>query len=276
MKVEAIIKLLIKSKLNYFAYFLLSLISIFLGRFSTFRLMENNLWLQKQGKAFFCDYSPNYRLNAEKEESFSDEIFFHGYRPSAGDICIDIGAGLGLDTRLMSEHVGNEGKVFSIEATERTFKALEICINQNKLENVISSYCAITNRDGTVKIADDIGHHTQNKITYEDSGSFSEVEGLTIDSYLEINNIQLVDYMKINIEGAEKLVIEKFDRIKDVKNLAISSHDFLGNRTGDQSYFTKDLITEFLKKNNFKYYSRNTGVDYIDGWIYAVNKQFID
>ena len=68
----------------------------------------------------------------------------------------------------------------------------------------------------------------------------------------------------------------KFDRIKDVKNLAISSHDILCNRTGDQSYFTKDLITEFLKKNNFKYYNRNTCVDYIDGWIYAVNKQFID
>ena len=66
--------------------------------------MENNLRLQKQGKAFFCDYSPNYRLNAEKEESFSDEIFFHGYRPSAGDICIDIGAGLGLDTSFVPEY----------------------------------------------------------------------------------------------------------------------------------------------------------------------------
>ncbi len=276
MKVEIIIKLLIKYKLNFFAYFLLSLISIFLGRFSTFRLIDNNLWLQKQGKVFFCDYSPNYRLNAEREESFSDKIFFHGYRPSAGDTCIDLGAGLGLDTRLISELIGNEGKVFSIEATERTFKALEICINQNKLENVTSSHCAITNQDGPVKIADDIGHHTENKITFENSGSFSEVEGFTIDSYLEINNIQLVDYMKINIEGAEKLVIEKFDRIKDVKNIAISSHDFLGNRTGDQSYFTKDLIIEFLKKNNFEYYNRNTGVDYLDGWIYAANKQFID
>ena len=276
MKVEIIIRLLIKYKLNYFAYFLLSLISIFLGRFSTFRLMENNLWLQKQGKVFFCDYSPNYRLNAEKEESFSHEIFFHGYRPRAGDTCVDIGAGLGLDTRLMSGLIGNEGKVFSIEATDRTFKALEVCINKNKLENVISSHCAITNHDGPVRITDDIGHHTENKITFEDTGSFSEVEGLTIDSYLEINNIQLVDYMKINIEGAEKLVIEKFNRIKDVKNIAISSHDFLGNRTGDQSYFTKDLIIEFLEKNNFEYYYRNTGIDYVDGWIYAVNKQFID
>ena len=97
--------------------------------------MDNNLWLQKQGKVFFCDYSPNYRLNAEKEESFSHEIFFHGYRPRAGDTCVDIGAGLGLDTRLMSGLIGNEGKVFSIEATDRTFKALEVCINKNKFEN---------------------------------------------------------------------------------------------------------------------------------------------
>jgi hypothetical protein len=81
--------------------------------------------------------------------------------------------------------------------------------------------------------------------------------------------------MKINIEGAEKFVIEEFQRIKDVRNIAISSHDFLGYRTGDKSYFTKDLIIDFLEKNNFEYYTRSTGVDYIDGWIYGVNKLFI-
>tara|TARA_Y100001970_G_C14258763_1_gene877779 strand:+ start:14149 stop:14988 length:840 start_codon:yes stop_codon:yes gene_type:complete len=276
MKVETIIRTLIKYRLKNLAYLLLSFISLFLGRFSIFKLLENDLWLQKQNKTFFCDYSPNYRLKGDQADCFSADIFFNSYKPKKGDVCIDIGAGLGIDTRLMSKMVENEGKVFSIEATERTYKALEVCVKYNQLDNVTTSYCAITNQDGPVKISHDVGHHTENKIIFDDSSNYTIVEGLTIDHYIEMHNIEYVDYMKINIEGAEKFLIEKFNKIKVVKNIAISSHDFLGFRTGDSSYFTKDSIIDFLEKNNFEYYMRDTGIDYIDGWIYGINKEFIN
>ncbi len=276
MKVETIIKNLIKFKLNNLAYILLSFISLFLGKFSKFKLLDDDLWLQQQNKTFFCDYSPNYRLKGDDFDSFSKDIFFHGYKPKKGDVCIDIGAGLGIDTRLMSQMVGNGGKVFSIEATKRTFKALEVCVEYNQLKNVTTSYCAISNTNGPVKISEDIGHHTENKIIFDDTKNFSVVDGFTIDQYIDMHNIKSIDYMKINIEGAEKLVIEAFKRIKAVKNIAISSHDFLGLRTKDGSYFTKDLVINFLKNHNFEYYMRNTGVDYKDGWIYGVNKELID
>jgi|TARA_B110000263_G_C15301054_1_gene507993 FkbM family methyltransferase len=276
MKVETVIKYLIKLKLNNLAYILLSCISLFLGKFSKFQLLDNDLWLQKQNKTFFCDYSPNYRLKGDDVDSFSREIFFHGYKPKKGDVCIDIGAGLGIDTRLMSQMVENEGKVFSIEATKRTFKALEVCVKYNQLQNVVASYCAISNANGPVKISQDIGHHTENKIIFDDNKNFTIVDGFTIDRYIEEHNINTIDYMKINIEGAEKYVIEAFKKIKIVKNIAISSHDFLGLRTEDKSYFTKDLVIDFLKHNNFEYYTRSTGVDYKDGWIYGINKELID
>ena len=139
MKVENIIRFLIKYRLYYLAYFFLSILSIFLGRFSIFKFVGNDLWLQKQGKIFFCDYSPNYRLKQKEIDSFSNEIFFNGYQPKKGDICIDIGAGLGLETRLMSNMIGHEGRVFAIEATERTYKALENCIYYNKLNNGVKA-----------------------------------------------------------------------------------------------------------------------------------------
>ena len=276
MKVEAVIKYLIKLKLNNLAYILLSCISLFLGKFSKFKLLDDDLWLQKQKKTFFCDYSPNYRLKGDEVDSFARDIFFHGYKPKKGDVCIDIGAGLGIDTRLMSQMVEDEGKVFSIEATKRTFKALEACIKYNQLQNVVASYCAISNAIGPVKISQDVGHHTENKIIFDDMKNSTIVDGLTIDRYIEEHNINTIDYMKINIEGAEKFVIEAFKNIKIVKNIAISSHDFLGLRTEDKSYFTKDLVIDFLKHNNFEYYTRSTGVDYKDGWIYGINKELID
>ena len=233
MKVNRVIKILIKYRLHYLAYFLLSVASILLGRFSLFKLIEDDLWLQKQGQIFFFDYTPNYRLKQNEIDSLSNEIFFNSYLPKKKDICVDIGAGLGHETRLMSIMTGHEGKVFSIEATKKTYKALEECVYYNKLHNVTLSHCAITNKKGPVMIADDIGHHTENKIIVDEGSSSLTVRGLTMDQYLEYHNIEYVDYMKINIEGAEKLLIEKFKKIKSVKNIAISSHDFLGHRTGD-------------------------------------------
>ena len=91
MKVETVIKNLIKFRLINLAYLLLSFISLFLGRFSKFKLIENDLWLQKQNKTFFCDYSPNYRLKGDQVDSFSKDIFFNSYQPKKGDVCIDIG-----------------------------------------------------------------------------------------------------------------------------------------------------------------------------------------
>ena len=81
MKVETIVRNLIKYRLKYLAYLLLSFISLFLGRFSIFVLLENNLWLQKQNKTFFCDYSPNYRLKGDQVDAFSNDIFFNSYKP---------------------------------------------------------------------------------------------------------------------------------------------------------------------------------------------------
>ena len=61
--------------------------------------------------------------------------------------------------------------------------------------------------------------------------------------------------------------------IKIIESLiAISSHDFLGLRTGEKSYFTKDSVTDFLTANNFEVYARSTGIDYKDGWIYGINR----
>ena len=113
MKIKKLVEFFIKVKLSRLAYFLLSLLSIFLGKFSTFRLLQGNLWLQKQNGTFFIDYTPNYRLNGAEFDSFSEDIFFYDYEPQHGDVCIDIGAGLGVDTRLMSRKVGSDGKVFS-------------------------------------------------------------------------------------------------------------------------------------------------------------------
>ena len=201
MKIIKIIESLSAMKLYKPAYMILSTCSFFLGQKSKFELIDNDLWLHKQGNTFYFDYTPNYRLVLSEIEALCEDIYFHSYTPKKGDVCIDIGAGIGTDTRLMSQLVGMEGKVFSIEPATKTFKALELSVKYNQLENVISSQLAISNRNTPVKLSEEQGHHTESTIVTDDAEIFSLVDGITIDEYLESNNISIIDYMKVNIDN---------------------------------------------------------------------------
>jgi hypothetical protein len=59
-----------------------------------------------------------------------------------------------------------------------------------------------------------------------------------------------------------------------VKQVAISCHDFLYNRSGDNNFQTKKSIIRFLKNRNFDITGNKPGVDYIDDWIYGSNRRF--
>jgi FkbM family methyltransferase len=274
--IRVIIVILMKLKFAKLAYFILSIASIIFGKFSTFKLLDRKYWLQKQGGVFFVDFCPNYRLKGSDVKEFCEDVYFNSYTPRSGDVCVDIGAGVGTETQLMSDLVGEKGRVFSIEASPKVYKALELCIEYNKLKNVTACNCAISNENGTVAITDNIENYIANAIVKDAVDGCDMVTSMTIDKYISNNGIELIDYMKINIEGAEILLIQAFKKIKNVKHIAISSHDFLANKTGNKSLFTTEAVVEFLKANNFEIYIRFTNVDYKDGWIYGKNKAFQD
>ena len=109
--INRIVAKLVALKCEKLACFVLSCASLILGKFSKFSLVENRFWVQAQGGVFFVDLAPNYRLNAAEEDALYREIFFHSYTPKSGDVCVDVGAGIGTETKIMSGSVG-EGKVF--------------------------------------------------------------------------------------------------------------------------------------------------------------------
>ncbi len=269
-----VITKLMKLKCEKLAYFILSVASVMLGKFSTFRLLDSKYWLQKQGGVVFVDFCYNCRLKGSDVKEFCEDVYFNSYTPGDGDLCVDIGAGVGAETQLMSVLVGEKGKVFSIEASPKTYKALELCIEYNSLKNVTPCNCAISNANGTVAVTDNIDNYIANAIVKDTVPGASVVTSVTIDNYLNNNGIEVVDYMKINIEGAETMLIQAFKNIKNVKHIAISAHDFLAKKTGDKSLFTSKAIMEFLKDNNFEIYTRSTNIDYKDDWIYGKNKAF--
>ena len=74
----------------------------------------------------------------------SADHWFHVYRPKAGDVVVEMGAGKGWDTLAFSRAVGPTDCVISIEAHPGTFEYLDRLCRINNLENVVVIKCGGT------------------------------------------------------------------------------------------------------------------------------------
>lgn len=249
----------------------LTIASKFVGRGCNISYNREGYWRHRQADWVVNEAFPNIRIDVEELRRVNDEVYFHSYRPGTNDTCIDLGAGIGTECISMSKMVGPNGRVYAIEASPLVYKILNSNILENKLENVSSFNVAIADRNGKIRISDEPNEHISNSV-WTNQGV--EVDALTIDDFIDRLGAGTIDFLKVNIEGAEKLMISRFKNIEKVRHVAISCHDFLGRRTGDPQLFTRDLVTAFLKENDFRIQSRNTGVDYVDDWIYGVNPRF--
>src|ERR671924_1621149 len=91
------------------------------------------------------------------------DLFLYEYTPHAGDVVLDVGAGVGAETLLFSRLVGAAGRVVSVEAHPRTFKRLTDLVAANALTNVTLVHAALSDAEGSVVISD-LPEHPRNAL----------------------------------------------------------------------------------------------------------------
>ena len=137
----------------------------------------------------------------------------------------DVGACNGVFTSLFKELAGKNGKVIAFEMNPFNYSAIKYLESENcKLENL-----AVTNKIGTVNFyADNLGsgNHTSNIVGHDSSGRMmdfiKEVKSTSLDEYF---NGQKIDYIKIDVEGAEIGVISgAINTIKNCNYIIIECH----------------------------------------------------
>jgi FkbM family methyltransferase len=128
---------------------------------------------------------------------------------SPGNIVVDAGAGCGIYTVAAAKLVGDAGgRVIAFEPSARFTSVLKRNIELNSLNNV-RLYCeALSDREGQARLY----HHCRcvaNSIAPGDSNSnrFDEVATTTLDSMLKREGIDRIDFLKMDIEGAEELAL---------------------------------------------------------------------
>jgi len=132
-----------------------------------------------------------------------------------GMVVFDLGANLGQYTLLAAHCVGQQGRVHSFEPSERMFRELEFNVTLNGLSALCTlNRVAVSDAPGTARLSryeegaevfGSLGAHRRseaNVIGYE------EVQTVTLDDYLKDRGIDHVDFIKMDIEGAELLALK--------------------------------------------------------------------
>lgn len=175
-----------------------------------------------------------------------DDLLWRRYRPKQGDVVIDVGAGHGGESFFLAGMVGSRGRVVAVEAAPVPYERLVDMVRRNGWTHVTPVQAAVVAEPGEVKISHGGDEWIAGNIF--DPGVGVAVRGRTIDELCESLGIEQVDWVKMNIEGAEKEALLGMERMAPhVSHLTISCHDFLGTEWGR----SKDVVTAWLEEHGF-------------------------
>jgi FkbM family methyltransferase len=124
-------------------------------------------------------------------------------------VCIDIGANIGYYTCLLAK-MCPLGKIYAFEPSDIDFSLLSLNIYLNNFKNVHLNNLAIGNKNGfnNFNITIDSGLSSLKDTKRGKVDKVKKVKIQTLDSYVLENQIDRVDFIKIDVEGAEMLILK--------------------------------------------------------------------
>jgi len=168
-------------------------------------------------------------------EQFIQNIYERNYRLRKGDIAIDAGAGFGINAVVYSKEVGNEGRVISIEPAKDNLMCLKKNIELNKLKNATVIQKGLWSKRARLRFYLNPVPGGHSLVTHKDAAiKITEVEVDTLDNILRQLGIDRVNFIKIDIEGAEIEALKGMKetlRNNDVKLAIASYHRVKGQPT---------------------------------------------
>jgi FkbM family methyltransferase len=138
------------------------------------------------------------------------------YLVKPGDSVIDIGANVGVYTKILSELVSPDGHVYSIEPFPATFEILYYNVRKLRLDNVEPVNVAVSDSQGIVTMAlpyDSSGtetHYRASIVTKPvEKGKIetANVQATTIDSRF-LSESGAISFIKCDVEGHEPACIK--------------------------------------------------------------------
>ena len=140
------------------------------------------------------------------------EVAFVRRHLKRGDIVLDVGANAGLYTVVAARQVGDAGHVYAFEPDDRALALLRRNVAVNGLKNVTVIEAAVSDETGQRQFAaaSDTALSSLAAIEREDQqiDAWRTVSTVRLDEAVDAHRIEAVTFLKIDVEGAEKLVLD--------------------------------------------------------------------
>jgi FkbM family methyltransferase len=232
----------------------------------------DGLWVRRVGSHYFPDpamfsvLEPNWQRWAQTAEKYlrdADDYWFHVYKPRAGDTIVDIGAGRGEDVFAFSRAVCDTGRVIAIEPHPVSFAALDLFCRLNRLENVTRVQRACVESPSDLQIETMPVWESNYVREGVASASSHPVIGVRFDDLAEEMGIGEIDFLKMNIEGAERFALPGCRRaLERTRFVCVAAHDFRAARGEGEAFRTLAFVREFLVKCGFRLTTRDADPRY--------------
>jgi FkbM family methyltransferase len=167
-----------------------------------------------------------------------------------GDVVFDVGSNVGYFTILASRLVGPSGRVFAFEPLAINTAFIRASIAANHLQNVevVEAFCGKREQDTvrmTVPTPDNLG--TGSLVGADHSANACSVPTVTLSSFCRQRELNTIDFLKMDIEGAEVFAIPgMLDALDEhrFKLLAIEFHGDHLRQLGEDPMPYKRMFTE--------------------------------
>src|ERR671918_578302 len=207
---------------------ILDKVIVFLIKIIYFLRLGNHVSLKisvpKYGYKAYYPINKNDLINMTIREDEIIELF----TPKEGGVVIDIGAHIGRYTIISSKRVGANGKIVAIEANPSNFEMLNRNVQLNRLENITTLNYAAFSKETKLKLylpAGDIftKYNTimSDWVWVKPEDKYVEINANTLDNLLQQIGIRQVNWIKIDVEGAE------FEVLKGATNLLLNNKNIV-------------------------------------------------
>jgi FkbM family methyltransferase len=204
-----------------------------------------------------------YQLShlASSNKSFEDktlEVFLTHIKE--GDTVLDIGANIGMFSLVASRVLKNKGVIHAFEPSQSTYNILNQNITNNNCNNVKLHRLALSDANGiltlstpNIKYGTDAFAYLSNSqdTTGNKDDQTESVEVKTLDHFLFENNIEKVDLIKIDIEGAELLCFKGAEKLLSGKHKPIILFECFEDLSKSRFNYTLMDLLKFLDQRDY-------------------------
>jgi FkbM family methyltransferase len=136
-----------------------------------------------------------------------------------GDVVFDVGANRGIFTSYFSNLVGAEGTVHAFEPSSKTCEILRTSLRARTVHhNVVLNRCAVGDTRERATLRTPASDDGQASLVAHTHGSWSGTAKVTaeacdvvvLDDYVAEQSLNRIDFVKVDVEGAERLVFSGF------------------------------------------------------------------